>query len=282
MKFDEIVAFAEIEKFLDTPVKHYSSGMYVRLAFAVAAHLEPEILIVDEVLAVGDAEFQKKVLGKMGDVVLNQERTIIFVSHNMAAIRTLCQRVLVLEGGRKLFDGSAVEAINKYSSETSRSGRSEWARCSDFEIKNIGITHLSASLRGQQPSLSLLCHINIHCTTTCADSFVAIDISDPLLSPIMQAIPDTKPFIHGVPGRHVVQIDISLPPLIPGVYSVDFWLGPHFSETFEYIKHAATFEVVQSPTVGRAFPHSPDHGSIVPTSRCVHHEFRPASTAYAK
>ena len=91
-KFDEIVDFAEIEKFLDTPVKYYSSGMYVRLAFAVAAHLEPEILVVDEVLAVGDAEFQKKCLGKMGDVA-NEGRTVLFVSHNMGAVQTLCSNV---------------------------------------------------------------------------------------------------------------------------------------------------------------------------------------------
>ena len=98
-KFDEIVAFAEVEKFIDTPVKFYSSGMYVRLAFAVAAHLEPEILLVDEVLAVGDAAFQKKCLGKMGDVA-RQGRTVIFVSHNMDAIRRLCGRGVWLEIGR--------------------------------------------------------------------------------------------------------------------------------------------------------------------------------------
>jgi lipopolysaccharide transport system ATP-binding protein len=98
-KFDEIVAFAEVEKFLDTPVKRYSSGMYVRLAFAVAAHLEPEILMVDEVLAVGDAGFQKKCLGKMGDVV-TEGRTVLFVSHNMAAIQQLCSKVFLLDNGR--------------------------------------------------------------------------------------------------------------------------------------------------------------------------------------
>ena len=98
-KFDEIVAFAEVEKFLDTPVKRYSTGMYVRLAFAVAAHLEPEILVVDEVLAVGDAEFQKKCLGKMGEVA-GGGRTVLFVSHNMAAIRSLTKKVLYLNRGR--------------------------------------------------------------------------------------------------------------------------------------------------------------------------------------
>src|ERR1700693_4989791 len=112
-KFDEIVAFAEVDRFLDTPVKRYSSGMYVRLAFAVAAHLEPEILIVDEVLAVGDAEFQKKCLGKMNEVS-NGGRTVLFVSHNMAAVENLCQRGIVLERGRAVFDGSSKDAVHHY------------------------------------------------------------------------------------------------------------------------------------------------------------------------
>ena len=112
-KFDEIVAFAEVDKFLDTPVKRYSSGMYVRLAFAVAAHLEPEILVVDEVLAVGDAQFQKKCLGKMHDVARGG-RTILFVSHNMQAVRQLCQRVVWLEKGRMREVGPCEETINRY------------------------------------------------------------------------------------------------------------------------------------------------------------------------
>src|SRR5437870_342733 len=112
-KFAEIVAFAETEKFLDTPVKRYSSGMYVRLAFAVAAHLEPEILIVDEVLAVGDAEFQKKCLGKMQEVSKGG-RTVLFVSHNMAAIKSLTTRSVVLDAGRVVFDGAAPAAIHAY------------------------------------------------------------------------------------------------------------------------------------------------------------------------
>jgi len=110
-KFDEIVAFAEVERFLDTPVKHYSSGMYVRLAFAVAAHLEPEILVVDEVLAVGDAQFQKKCLGKMEDVSAKEGRTVLFVSHNMAAINALCSKAMILNGGRVVMP--PVADINK-------------------------------------------------------------------------------------------------------------------------------------------------------------------------
>lgn len=113
-KFDEIVNFSGVEKFLDTPVKRYSSGMYVRLAFAVAAHLEPEILIVDEVLAVGDAEFQKKCLGKMQDVSQKGGRTVIFVSHNMAAIESLCQQVILLNAGKQIFKGLTREGISNY------------------------------------------------------------------------------------------------------------------------------------------------------------------------
>ena len=112
-KFHEIVAFSEVEKFLDTPVKRYSSGMYVRLAFAVAAHLEPEILIVDEVLAVGDAQFQKKCLGKMGDVA-KSGRTVLFVSHNMVAIEKICQKVILLEQGRLVEQGDPTSIIEKY------------------------------------------------------------------------------------------------------------------------------------------------------------------------
>src|SRR5437762_6507346 len=112
-KFDEIVAFAEVEKFLDTPVKRYSSGMYVRLAFAVAAHLEPEILIIDEVLAVGDAEFQKKCLGKMSEVA-NGGRTVLFVSHNLAAVNALCDRAIVLKAGRNILDDTASTATEYY------------------------------------------------------------------------------------------------------------------------------------------------------------------------
>jgi lipopolysaccharide transport system ATP-binding protein len=116
-KFDEIVAFAEVERFLDTPVKHYSSGMYVRLAFAVAAHLEQEILILDEVLAVGDVEFQKKSFGKIDDVAHRQGRTVLLVSHNLAAIREMSSRSLVLESGSIVFDGSVADATARYLSK---------------------------------------------------------------------------------------------------------------------------------------------------------------------
>lgn len=117
-KLDEIVDFSGCERYLDTPVKRYSSGMMVRLGFAVAAHLEPEILVVDEVLAVGDAEFQKKAIGKMQDVSKGEGRTVLFVSHNMAAVRNLCMRGIVLETGNVVFDGNVTSAVSQYLSNT--------------------------------------------------------------------------------------------------------------------------------------------------------------------
>lgn len=124
-KFDEIVAFSEIEKFLDTPVKRYSSGMYVRLAFAVAAHLEPEILVIDEVLAVGDAAFQKKCLGKMGDIG-KEGRTVLFVSHNMTALRSLCKSAVLMENGKNTDYGESGKIINKYLSFNSEVKKQIW------------------------------------------------------------------------------------------------------------------------------------------------------------
>ncbi|MCP5099429.1 MAG: ABC transporter ATP-binding protein, partial [Chloroflexi bacterium] len=129
-KFDEIIAFADIEKFLDTPVKHYSSGMYVRLAFSVAAHLEPEILLVDEVLAVGDAEFQKKCLGKM-ESVAGEGRTVLFVSHNMGLIQTLCKRGIMLQNGRLIADGPISDVVGVYLKQLKTKGQQNLAERTD-------------------------------------------------------------------------------------------------------------------------------------------------------
>lgn len=129
-KFDEIVAFAEIDQFIDTPVKRYSSGMYVRLAFAVAAHLEPEILIIDEVLAVGDHVFQQKCLGKMQDVARQDGRTVLFVSHNMAAVSRLCLRAIHLDHGRVVAAGPAGEVVEQYLARAA-SVQSQWRRPAD-------------------------------------------------------------------------------------------------------------------------------------------------------
>jgi len=150
-KFSEIVEFAEVEKFLDTPVKRYSSGMYVRLAFAVAAHLDPEILIVDEVLAVGDAAFQKKCLGKMEEVSRGEGRTVLFVSHNMGMIQSLCQKGIILKEGHVDFIGSVSDALKTYSKELARTINSvsiaerkrnkqydQWAKITNLEYESDG------------------------------------------------------------------------------------------------------------------------------------------------
>lgn len=142
-KFDEIVDFSEIEKFLDTPVKRYSSGMYVRLAFAVAAHLEPEILVVDEVLAVGDAQFQKKCLGKMEDVAASEGRTVLFVSHQMGAVTQLCNRAVLLDGGTVKATGKVSEVVSEYMMSLT-GDRSEFRRDQVPDGKDIAIMRADA------------------------------------------------------------------------------------------------------------------------------------------
>jgi lipopolysaccharide transport system ATP-binding protein len=163
-KFDEIVAFAEIDRFLDTPVKRYSSGMYVRLAFAVAAHLEPDILVIDEVLAVGDAQFQDKCLGKMEDVG-RSGRTVLFVSHSMGAVGRLCERALVLRDGRLGFDGPVDAAIREYM-KTARGGKVSTALFSGtlgkaIEIDSVCVNGLS---QDEEPMLSPNAPIEIRIT----------------------------------------------------------------------------------------------------------------------
>jgi len=146
-KFDEIVDFSGVERYIDTPVKRYSSGMYVRLAFAVAAHLESEILIVDEVLAVGDADFQKKCLGKMGDVTKGEGRTILFVSHNLAAVNTLCNKGMVLENGKLIYDGMINGAMDAYiSSGTTSSNMYVSESHDENDIKEIKVVNKEGHL----------------------------------------------------------------------------------------------------------------------------------------
>lgn len=147
-KFDEIVSFAEIEKFIDTPVKRYSSGMYLRLAFAVAAHLEPEILLIDEVLAVGDAEFQRKCLGKMGQVA-EEGRTVLFVSHNMSAIQRLTEETILLEGGKIALRGPSADVIDHYlTAGLSVAGQRTWSAAEtqtpDNPFRPVGLRVLNA------------------------------------------------------------------------------------------------------------------------------------------
>ena len=143
-KLDEIIAFSGCERYIDTPTKRYSSGMTVRLAFAVAAHLEPEILVVDEVLAVGDAEFQKKAIGKMQDISQGEGRTVLFVSHNMESVRNLCTRGLLLEHGTSIFDGSVDDTVGHYLSLGVQKNTSDRISISDFERSGTGMVKINS------------------------------------------------------------------------------------------------------------------------------------------
>ncbi|MEQ9022166.1 MAG: hypothetical protein RLN82_05330, partial [Pseudomonadales bacterium] len=168
-KFDEIVAFAEVEKFLDTPVKRYSSGMYVRLAFAVAAHLEPEILVVDEVLAVGDVQFQKKCLGKMKEVG-KDGRTVLFVSHNMGVVQTLCSRGIFLRYGTVKADDKANAAVSAYLRTLEKSGTHNLLERTDRKGKGVvRLAQVEVSTGGNLPSVTLAtgrpAHFVFHVTT---------------------------------------------------------------------------------------------------------------------
>ena len=266
-KFDEIVAFAEVEKFLDTPVKRYSSGMYVRLAFAVAAHLEPEILIVDEVLAVGDQEFQKKCLGKMRDVASREERTVLFVSHNHAAVRSLCSHAIVLSTGRSTPKLDVASALEHYASTDQTPLSSSWTRPAGLDKAATWFETIRVHLQGAQPNLRLVCSCDIVSQGSGGQVYIAVDVVDRSLSAIMQAEPRTSPFIGGAPGKYRVDLSIDLPPLVPGIYSLDFWLGTHNTQTVDHVRQVLAIEIVDSPNPERSYPYTADHGFMVPVSR---------------
>jgi lipopolysaccharide transport system ATP-binding protein len=263
-KFDEIAEFSGVEKYIDTPVKRYSSGMYVRLAFGVAAHMEPEILIVDEVLAVGDAEFQKKALGKMKDVSGKEGRTVLFVSHNMASIVTLCNTGLVLANGKSILNDTAVNCVSYYQSDLRNKNTSSWEP-SPEEDKTL--SKVKIKLNGEQPhhSLEVMCSINRN--TAFKPSFIAIDISNSF-NAIMQAIPTLDTFIDFSKSKDY-SFKIDLLGIVPGHYSVTIWIGPHNSETYIEKVNIVSFEIVSSPTVGRTVPHTIDHGFMVPNSSLI-------------
>jgi lipopolysaccharide transport system ATP-binding protein len=268
-KFDQIVDFAEVAQFIDTPVKHYSSGMYLRLAFAVAAHLEPEILVIDEVLAVGDAAFQKKCLGKMGDVA-QEGRTVLFVSHNMAAIRALCSTTVLLEAGSIVCRGDPSHCIAQYEMRSSQALGSAWSQ-PGYRGGRLVITHIQASLKGQQPSLELELEVVLESRSKHKPAFLAVDILASSRAPLMQALPQLDGFLTDAKQQHVVNLTIRLPPLIPGQYLATVWVGSHNTETLDEVREAVCFEVSESPTPGRSFPHTNNHGYIVPPSSARYH-----------
>jgi lipopolysaccharide transport system ATP-binding protein len=264
-KFDEIVAFAEVERFLDTQVKHYSSGMYLRLAFAVAAHLEPDILLVDEVLAVGDLEFQRKCIGKMGRVA-GEGRTVLFVSHNMAAVRTLCRSAMVLDAGQVVRQGEPADCIAYYVAHGFREEASTWTRPPTASDAPLAITRVESRLAGVQPHLTLELDVLLETRGRHKPALLTVDILDAAGVALMQALPRLEGFVPDASGRHRVHVSITLPPLVPGQYFVSVWVGSHHADTLDAVERAVRFEVHESPSAGRSYPHSVDHGHIVPPS----------------
>lgn len=265
-KFDEIVAFAEVEQFIDTPVKHYSSGMYMRLAFAVAAHLEPEILVVDEVLAVGDAEFQNKCLGTMRGLA-RSGRTVLFVSHNMPAVRNLCRRGLVMHQGSVICEGTVDRCVERYLG-LSGEARSQEYRVEPDPGKALAFRTVNARLLGEQPHHVLRLEMELVSQGDHKPAHVAVDILDGSGSAIMQAIPTFDGLLRSDSKVHHVTVEIQLPPLIPREYLVSVWAGSHNTETLDWAQQCVSFEVMHSPARKRVFPYTADHGYIVPASVC--------------
>lgn len=267
-KFAEIVEFSGVEKFIDTPVKRYSSGMKVRLAFAVAAHLDPEILIIDEVLAVGDSEFQNKCLGKIKSVAGSSGRTVLFVSHNMSAVENLCDNAILLEHGQVTKSGTAMEVIKYYQSTIGNKNTNRW-KLEEARNSPAYFTDLALELKSVQPSLKLEITCSMESNRDHNEAFIAFDIVNSLGLTIMQAIPNVNPFIKWSKNPQQFTFEIDLPPLIPDIYKVSVWMGEHFTRTLSWEKEVIGFEVDKSPTLGRIAPHSYSNGFLVPESRLL-------------
>jgi lipopolysaccharide transport system ATP-binding protein len=253
-KFDEIVAFAETEKFLDTPVKRYSSGMYVRLAFAVAAHLEPEILVVDEVLAVGDAEFQKKCLGKMESVAKREGRTVLFVSHNMAAVHRLCDSAILLHEGNLSDIGSVKDVIEHYL--TSFTGTSDGEAIEPRQhVVNTGevwIDRVTLTRETGEPAsdiqlaepLNILIRFEVRLPVRQLRFGIGLNTPDGVRVATLHHTDDEHEPISLAPGFYEMSLSITNP-LSPGAYIIS--VGAHRAlggQTVEYIPEALRFNVL--------------------------------------
>ena len=269
-KFDEMVDFAEIEQFLDTPVKRYSSGMYMRLAFAVAAHLEPEILLVDEVLAVGDAAFQKKCLGKMGEVA-REGRTVLFVSHNMGAISRICQRSLLIQHGRLKEDGLPPDVISKYFALQKNQENS--TRFLQPLNKNIPICLLEAEVnsngdfippdkipRHKSIIFNLQYHVNRYVSAAHVYSQVLTDDGEVVLGTSDTDIEKIR-LGNRKPGTYKCQFEIPARILNEGRYNLNITLGIPYQENFQSNERILSFDVVDVET-SEGYIHHKRKGTI--------------------
>ena len=258
-KFDEIVAFAEVEKFIDTPVKRYSSGMYVRLAFAVAAHLEPEVLLVDEVLAVGDIQFQKKCLGKMSDVARQEGRTILFVSHNMAAVESLCKRCLLFHAGRLIADGPVEKIVMRYQESVAvHAGGTVDLRVHPGRRKDSIPMMRTGTLSSQSQSPAAAVRMG-------SDLSVTVDFQSPnaAIRPVLGLV--VKNYLGAgvfsvnnriIPGftfdpvrEGRITCHLERLPLMPGTYTVDLYFGDEH-HTLDAVFDSLSFEVTPADVYG--------------------------------
>lgn len=249
-KFDEIVAFAEMEKFIDTPVKRYSSGMYVKLAFSVAAHLDSEIMIMDEVLAVGDVNFQQKCLQKMRKVAKEEGRTVLYVSHNMATIKTLCDRCIVLKKGQIVFDGNVDEAINVYSNDFNLIAKKEY----DFtQGKRIdGITNEYKLLNGylEKSDINLKENLNftldINANKTDTDFLLRYVVFNSTGNTIGTAYSN---LFNLREGNNSIKFTFNTKNLTPGKYMIDLILCQYKNESqirHDIVVRAMAFNIEES------------------------------------
>jgi lipopolysaccharide transport system ATP-binding protein len=259
-KFDEIVAFSELEKFLDTPVKRYSSGMYVRLAFAVAAHLEPEILIVDEVLSVGDVRFQKKCLGKMQDISLGEGRTVLFVSHNMDIIQRLCSKCIILEHGKLIAQGDTTSTVLRYISSNSYQAQpNQWIDVSEVRRRGTGEARFVAvrysSLNDavsfhpySSGPLEFLLAIESDSYRSVDSLAVAIYNKTAGTRLVNADIASTGQVIDLNKGHNIVRLRIEQLHLNPDVYILGLWLKDKGLKwtPLDYLESAFEIEVVQN------------------------------------
>lgn len=268
-KFDEIVAFAEIDKFIDTPVKHYSSGMYVRLAFAVAAHLEPEILVVDEVLAVGDMAFQKKCLGKMDDVA-RQGRTVLFVSHNMGLMQTLCQRGIYLQQGVVHTDGTMMEAVDAYLQTLEqirmqqelgkRTDRKGQGKVRLINVETIGGSNGSSILKTGQPAYFTF-HVNKIVPGMGCNFFLYDNQGRPITQFLSIVRGPEDSYDSQGSLKFVCEVDELL--LSPGRYRMDVSIVGD-DNLQDHIEAATVFDVGEGLIGGRPAAVSPEFGVCLP------------------
>jgi lipopolysaccharide transport system ATP-binding protein len=273
--FDEIVAFAGIEEFLDVPVKRYSSGMSVRLAFAVAAHLEPEVLLLDEVLAVGDAEFQKKCLGKMGDVANRDARTVVFVSHNMAAIEALCTRCLLFEHGRIVYDGDPTEAISQYLAAAQETGFGE--RPGEFELKATPSGRPAIirrlTLRNDEgettPAIRMGSGVSVTMDLEGYRDVPNANVGLQLYTDLGQRICSVGTWMRPAQFEHEgahherLTFDLTSLPLTPGRYWITVWVWDgRDNRPAQEVERAAYVDVEQADLLGSGHPFSHAEGLV--------------------